>query len=1077
MLHPSIPKCALIFIGLLSAAPLSGQVDPDLLSGMKARSIGPAAMSGRVADIDAVAGDPNVIYVGAATGGLWKSVNGGLTWKPIFDDQPVAAIGSVAVFQPSPDIVWVGTGEGNPRNSASVGNGVYRSLDGGLTWTHLGLDGSERISRIVLHPADPEVAYVAALGQAWGENPERGVFKTTDGGRTWDKILFVDEGTGAADLIMDPSNPQKLMASLWSYRRWPWFFRSGGPGSGIYLTYNGGESWKRLGAFDGLPEGEWGRIGLAVAPSDPKKVYALVEAEKIGLYRSLDGGESWELGTQDRLVGNRPFYYADLRVDPKDPDRIYSLWSMVSVSNDGGKTFERLASGGGVHPDHHSLWIHPEDPNHLINGNDGGVYISRDRGNTWRFTRNLPLGQYYHIRVDLDVPYHVYGGMQDNGSWRGPSSVWEGGGIRNFHWRELYYGDGFDTLPDPADSMQGYAMSQQGYLARWNLRTGESKDIRPAPPGEEELRFNWNAGLAQDPFDEATIYYGSQYVHKSMDRGDTWTVISPDLTTDNPEWQKQDESGGLTLDVTGAENFTSIVAIAPSPLEKDLLWVGTDDGRLHLTRDGGENWTSVEKNVPGVPEHTWIPHIAPSWFDAGEVFVVFDDHRRSSWTPYVYKTTDFGATWTSLSGKEISGYALVIEQDPEKRDLLYLGTEFGLYISLNGGTDWFKWTHGVPTVSVMDLTVHPREHDLVLGTHGRSAYIVDDIRPLRSLTEELTEKEIHLFEIPPARQYRVARSPSTRSAGAHEYRGENRPYGALITFWLGLEDLPHPDREKERARKEAGVDKEEKDSSEEEEVSHEKRGPEAEIEIADGAGGVIRTFKAEVHLGVNRAVWDLRMDPFKEVERPGRQPWEEGRGPEVLPGDYVVRVKYEEHESEARVTVLADPRFRGSEEARRANFEAIQRLGRMQETATEALERIQKTQADIKAVTARMKKDEDDDKTGSEEEDLVKSARDIERAMKEVEELFWIAERTQDIPAGENVSRKIRSAMRSLQSTWDEPTEAQRTYMAQAESALQEALEEFNRFFATEVAAFRAKVRERGVVLLPEAGPVEFKDE
>ena len=666
-------------IAALLVGSVTAQIDPELLSTMKARSIGPAGMSGRVAAIDVVHRDPNVIWVGAATGGVWKSLNAGLNFEPVFDDQPVAAIGAVSIFQPSPDVVWIGTGEGNPRNSASVGNGVYRTLDGGETWSYLGLDKTERIHRILLDPNDRDTAYVAALGTTWGENPERGVYKTTDGGANWTKILYIDERTGAADLVMDPSNPNKLFAAMWDHRRWAHFFRSGGPGSGLHVTHDGGETWTKLTSEAGLPKGELGRIGLAFAPSNPRIVYALVEAKKNVLLRSDDGGVKWRTVNREDNVANRPFYYADLRVDPERPNRIYNLASTVTMSEDGGKSFSTISRG--VHPDHHELWINPADPRHLINGNDGGLAISNDRGKTWRFVFNLPLAQFYHIDVDMDVPYNVYGGLQDNGSWRGPSSVWENGGIRNHHWEEVGFGDGFRTLPDPTDSTTGYAMSQQGYVHRWTLDTGERRGIRPAPHDDTPLRFNWNAAIAIDPFDPATIYFGSQFVHRSADRGLTWEVLSEDLTTNNPEWQKQDESGGLTLDVTGAENFTSIVTISPSPVTQGVVWAGTDDGRIHVSRDAGRSWTSVENNVPGVPANTWVPHIEPSRFDAGTAFVVFDDHRRSNWKTYVYKTTDYGTTWKSLGRDPLRGYALSLAQDTVNRDLLFLGTEFGLWVT------------------------------------------------------------------------------------------------------------------------------------------------------------------------------------------------------------------------------------------------------------------------------------------------------------------------------------------------------------------------------------------------------------
>ncbi|MCB1035479.1 MAG: hypothetical protein KDD47_16775, partial [Acidobacteria bacterium] len=448
----------------LASVPAMG-LDPNLLAGLKARSIGPATMSGRVGAIEALASDPDTIYVGAATGGLWRSTDGALTWKPLFDDQPVAAIGAVAVHPASTDIVWVGTGEGNPRNSASVGNGVYKSMDGGETWSHLGLEETERIHRIVLHPTDPDIAYVAALGKTWGEHPQRGVFKTTDGGKTWRKVLYVNETTGASELVMDPKNPHKLFATLWQHRRWPWFFESGGPGSGIFVSHDAGETWKKLTPEDGLPEGDLGRIGLAIAPSDPRVVYALVEAEgKTNRFlRSDDGGRSFktQADTAGQEIGNRPFYYSDIRVDPAEPNRVYSLWSLISVTEDGGKTWRVQVPFSPVHPDHHALWIDPGNPRFLIDGNDGGVYLSRDRGETWRYVRNLPFAQFYHVRVDDETPFNVYGGLQDNGSWRGPSTVWSNGGIRDFHWQEVFFGDGFDTVPDPEDSTRGYAMSQE----------------------------------------------------------------------------------------------------------------------------------------------------------------------------------------------------------------------------------------------------------------------------------------------------------------------------------------------------------------------------------------------------------------------------------------------------------------------------------------------------------------------------------------------------------------------------------------------------------------------------------------
>jgi photosystem II stability/assembly factor-like uncharacterized protein len=1062
---------------LVCAASLSGaraDIDPELLSGMKARSIGPAGMSGRVAAVEAVVANPDIVYVGAATGGVWKSINGGLSWEPVFDDQPVAAVGAVAIFQPSPEIVWVGTGEGNPRNSASVGNGVYRSLDGGQTWTHLGLEKTERVHRIVLHPSDPDTAWVAAMGQMWGENRERGVYKTIDGGRSWKRVLYVDRRTGAADLVIDPGNPRKLFAAMWDYRRWPWSFRSGGPGSGLHVSHDGGATWRRITADDGFPEGDLGRIGVAISPSHPRIVYALVEAEENALYVSRDGGRKWRKAGSGKNLGNRPFYFGDIRVDPEWPDRVYSLWTQVSVSDDGGASFRLLVPRRSIHVDHHALWIHPEDGSRLILGNDGGIAFSTDRGETWRFVANLPLAQYYHIRADNETPYNVYGGLQDNGSWRGPSSVWENGGIRNYHWEELGFGDGFDTIPHPEDTLIGFSMSQRGYLRRWNLRTGEKKDIRPPAPEGIRLRFNWNAGLALDPFDPDTVYYGSQFVHRSTDRGESWQIISDDLTTDNPEWQKQDQSGGLTPDVTGAENFTSIVAVAPSPVEKGMIWVGTDDGRLHVTRDGGGTWTSVENGLKGVPADTWIPHIAPSRFDAGTAFVVLDNHRRSDWTPYVYRTDDFGGSWKKLATRDLSGYCLVIEQDPVDPRLLYLGTEFGLWVSLDGGESWLRWNHGVPTVSVMDLAVHPREHDLILGTHGRAVYILDDIRPLRDMSENILAQPIHLFQIPEARQHSVKQPRGSWSPGHEEFRGENRPYGALVTFSLNVEGLPRPEVAEEKVRKEG------------------EEAPQAEIQVRAADGELLRTFEAPVTLGVNRIAWDLRRDAFKAP--PGyEERRSEPRGPEVLPGLYGVRVRYEDHQAESDLRVLPDPRTEISRIDRQAKWDAILQAGRLQETVSEAVVRIHETRGDIALIVARAEaenggsppdsrsgriearpRDADDRRNDDHpHQDLLDAAGEIDDELAATEKRLWVSPDTKGIVDSSQIPfSRVRYVLRSLTSSWDAPTPAQIAYMKEAESLAQDVLADFNHLYAVEVSAFRRQVRNAGIVLLSEREPL-----
>jgi photosystem II stability/assembly factor-like uncharacterized protein/ribonuclease HI len=1089
-----------ILLALLLALPVPAlaQIDPDLLAGISARSIGPAAMSGRVADVDVVESNTDIVYVGTASGGVWKSTNGGLSWTPIFDDQPVASIGAVAVFQPNPDVVWVGSGEGNPRNSVSVGNGIYRSLDGGRTWKHLGLEKTERIHRVILHPSNPDVAYVAALGKLWGENPERGVFKTTDGGKTWKRVLYVDERTGAAELVMDPANPNKLFAAMWDHRRQPWTFRSGGPGSGLYVTHDGGESWKRLTEDDGLPKGELGRMGLAISRSNPSIVYALVEAQKSALLRSEDGGRTWKAVNEDQRTASRPFYYADIRVDPVWPNRVYNLAARLSASNDGGKTFNNLPGARTIHGDYHELWIDPNDPEHLIAGEDGGLGISHDRGETFRFVANLPIAQYYHINVDMDVPYHVYGGLQDNGSWRGPSSVWEeGGGIRNHQWDRIGGGDGFDVVPDPEDSMRGYSMSQGGFLTRWNLRNGEQRGIKPPEidPENDRLRFNWNTGIAQDPFEPGTIYYGSQYVHKSTDRGETWTVISPDLTTDKPEWQTRD-TGGITPDVSGAENYTTILAISPSPKQKGVIWVGTDDGRVHVTRDGGKTWDSVEKNLKGVPANTWVPHIRASKFDAASAFVVLDNHRRDDWKPYVFRTDDWGKTWKSLATKDLEGYALAIDQDPVDRDLLFLGTEWGLYVSSDGGKSWMKWRHGLPeTVSAMDLVVHPRDHDLVVATHGRALYILDDIAPLRELTADTMREPLHLYPSSPGRLYRFGAGSGNPRSGAGEYRAESRPFGVLLTYSLNAPGLPHPDDEKERERKEkerAEARKAATEPSEEEAepgktpqetkppADDEKpKEPKVKIEIANAAGKVVRTLGAPAKQGLNRTVWDLGRDAWRRPPTDNRgNPQEDEGGPEVPPGTYGVTVRYADHEAKGTVQVVAAPTIDNTEADWQVREDALNRIQKIQESTVDAIDRIAATRKDIEVVLQKLQpkdKKKDAETKDDPNKDLKDAAKDLQKKLTEMEKRLWVSPDVKGIIDDRSLMADVNAADFPVLSTFEPPSATARTYLEQTEAAARKTFAEFNRLFAEDVAAFQRRVGEAKVELLKEEGAISIE--
>ncbi len=1002
---------------------------PEALGAMRARSIGPAGMSGRVAAVDVDPSDNTVIFVGASTGGVWRSTDGGIQWEPVFDGQPVLGIGSVAVSPANPDLVWVGTGEGNPRNSAGVGAGIFRSVDGGTTWERMGLEKSERIHRVVPHPTNPDVAFAGVMGPAWSDGEERGVYRTTDGGESWERVLFVNESTGAADLVMDPTNPDKLFAAMWEFRRWPWSFRSGGEGSGLFVTYDGGDSWRRVTPEDGFPAGELGRIGLAVAPSDPDVVYALVEAERNALLRSDDGGASWQVVSDAPGVNPRPFYYADLRVDPLNENRIYRLASSIDVSEDGGRTYRTVVSSAIIHGDVHELWISPRDSRFMIMGNDGGIAFTYNRGDSWRFVENLPLAQFYHINVDMEVPFNVYGGLQDNGSWFGPSQVWEDRGIMNAHWRRTGGGDGFASLPDFSHPRFGYSMSQQGSLMRFDKATGERRDIQPVGPDGEKLRFNWNAALNVDPHDSTTIYLGSQFVHRSRDGGLSWEIISPDLTTDDPEKQRQDESGGLTLDATGAENHTTILSIAPSPLEEGLIWVTTDDGNVQLTRNDGESWTNLRDRIRGVPEGTWASHAEPSKHDPATAYVTFEDHRRGNWTPYLYRTRDYGQGWEALPTQGIDGFIHVVEEDPVEPDLLFVGTEFGLFVSLDGGERWMPWRHGIPAVPVRAIMVHPRDHDLVLGTHGRGVFILDDIRPLRALASnpEIVSSPVHVFNPPPALEVAIAERIGYRSTGHAMFFGENRPQGALLSVWIGEDAAESP----------------------------------ATVRILDAAGEDVRTFQESVEPGLNRFTWDLRMDAPSQGGG-GYGP----RGPLVLSGRYTVRVEAAGSGAEAPLTVLPDPRSEIPEARRLAKIQALREAAEWMALSQEAEERLGDALEGVEVVLDRLENEDTPDTA------LVDAGRALRSTLAEAMERLFTGPECQGICGGETVAGPIRQPLSLLGSSVDEPSPNDRLAMDRASEALDRVLSEVNEILSGPLAEYNRTLQGAGYTPLALKAPL-----
>jgi hypothetical protein len=924
--------------------PINTSDDP-WLKPFRFRSIGPASMGGRIDDFAVVENDPSTMYVGLATGGVWKTTNNGTTWMPIFDTYSVCSIGALAVDQKNPNVLWVGTGEANNRQSSSFGDGIYKSTDGGKTFVNIGLKETQSIARIVIDPKDSNVVYVAAAGHLFGPNPERGVYRTVDGGKNWTLVKSIDADTGFIDITMDPSDSKTLYAASYQRRRVPWGFNGGGPGSGIWKSADAGRTWKRL-QGGGLPEGLLGRIGLAVSASKPNVVYAQIEVgasagtggnvtadgkppqpgaggagfggggprpqagqptpppdpKKSGVWRSQDKGKTWSLASNN---DDRPMYYSQIRVDPTNDQIVYTMGAPFHKSTDGGKTFKVVQ--GIAHSDHHAMWIDPKNPRHLVLGNDGGLDISYDQGDTWEFVNTLPVGQFYAVSADMRKPYYVYGGLQDNGTWGAPSAVRNQAGITNAEWFRVGGGDGFYTQVDPTDFNTVYVESQDGNVQRLDLRTGRPVNIRPraaaaarqatgaaggevqpgeqmaalaaqlgfgqprtanivpVPPEGEQFRFFWNTPILLSPHNPRVVYIGANQLFRSVDRGNTYTG-SPDLTKNVSRFVRP--IMGVAGDAPmaskhdGAGAYSSIVTISESPVIPGVIWVGTNDGNVQLTRDGSATWKNVGEAVPGVPKEAHVSRVEASHFDAATSYVSFDAHRTDDMKPYVFVTRDYGATWKAIANNlPTVGNVNVIKEDPKNRNLLYVGTEYGLYISLNGGAEWKRFMNGMPIVRVDDVMVHPRENDLIVATHGRSIYILDDITALQQMNEKVTQADVHLFDVRPGVQWKTDVTLSRSIGGAKHFRGANPLDGAAISYYL--------------KSAQAG---------------------DVKIVISDVAGKVVRSLDGTPAAGLNRVQWDFRTAPPARPagsERMGGGGGFGGRllqGQPVEPGTYLVKL-------------------------------------------------------------------------------------------------------------------------------------------------------------------------------------------
>jgi len=882
--------------GFTSAA----TIDSSAISGLGIRNIGSATMSGR---ISAITGrrekDGKVtLFVGAASGGVWKSSDGGTSFEPVFDKEPVQSIGAIALDPSHPDTVWVGTGESWTRNSVSIGDGIYKSTDGGDNWTNVGLPNSERIARIIVSPKNGNVVYACVPGKLWSDSADRGLYRTIDGGAHWELVLKGPNlSTGCSSVTMDPVHANILFAGLWDFRRKGWTFRSGGDGptapsgSALYRSDDGGTTWSKLAssAATGLPKGPWGRVEVAIAPSNANVVYAFIESTRSALFVSKDGGKTWAERDRSQRMVWRPFYFARIVVDPTDAQRLFKMNLRMIVSDDGGNSF--ADSSGGSHGDWHDVWIDPTNSKYIVGGDDGGLWLSYDGGTKWWKGDNLPISQFYHVSVDNRDPYQVYGGLQDNSVWVGDSAY--PSGIANAQWENLGGGDGFFAYSDPKDPNFAYVESQGGSITRVNRQTLESRDIQPRAGYGEKLRFNWNTPIALSPNEPGTIYIGAQFLFRSRDQGNTWDRISPDLTTNDPEEQKQEESGGITVDNSAAETHTTIYSISESPKNGKLIWVGTDDGNVQLTRDGGASWTNVTANLPGVPKGSWVSWVEASRYDAGTAYATIDRHTFGDMGTYLYRTTDYGKTWTALATPQtpgVRGYAHVIREDAVNRNLLFLGTEFGLWVSIDGGASWAAFKPGnFPSVAVRDLVVAERDGDLVIATHGRGIWIVDDLTPLRNMSPQTLDSEVTFLPGRPVQQ-RIQASGGWANGDA-SYVGDNPPDGAVISYYL-------------RTRQVIGK---------------------LSLDILDSSGKVVDSLVPGKRKGLNRVEWSMRTKA--PIVPPAAQLLgASGFGQRFLPGTYTVRLTRAGKVYTAPLVIGLDRRATYTLADRTAQFDAANRV-------------------------------------------------------------------------------------------------------------------------------------------------------
>ncbi len=1047
----------LLSLTALFSALLAAQNGPkiDALSSLKFREIGPASMGGRVDDFAVVESNPNIVYAATASGGVFKSVNSGISWKPIFDDQPVSTIGDVTVSQSEPDVVWVGTGEANNRQSSSWGNGVYKSADGGKTWAHMGLKDTHHIPRIVVHPSNGHVVYVAALGHLWGPNDERGVFKTIDGGKTWTKVLFINADTGVTDLVMDPQNPDTLYAAAYQRRRTAFGMNGGGPGSAIYRTTDGGITWKKI--SNGLPKGELGRIGLDIYRRNGNIVYALVESDDPGIYRSDDKGENW---VRMSNTNPRPMYFSQVRIDPNNDQRIWVAGVNMAYSEDGGKTFSQNRITR-IHVDFHAIWIDPSNSDNMIVGCDGGIHFSRDAGRSWDSRENIAIAQFYEIAYDMQKPYRVCGGLQDNNTWCGPSATANERGITNEDWITVQGGDGFYAQIDPLEPWIVYAESQDGNLARRDLRTHEVRSIRPREDDDKmsRYRFQWNSPVVQSKHDRKTLYYGGNFVFKSTDQGDSWKRISPDVTSgvDRKTLSIMDrkvEDRTMLSRNDGVGSFPTITTLTESPSRAGILWAGTDDGNLKVSRDG-ETWKSVMENVPGVPKGTYVSRAIASAFDPGTAYVAFDGHRSNDFTIYLYRTTDFGATFKSITEgiPQNQGTLHVVREHPKNPNLLFAGGEFGLYVSFDRGDHWQELKNNLPRVPVDDIQIHPRDNDLILATHGRSVWILDSISALEQMSGAVAESALQAFDVRPATMWRMAR---TRDFDGHDtFLGANPPRGAIIDFWTKTK----PDMK------------------------------DVKISILDAAGKTIATVKPTALVaGLNRIVWSMRTDravpptdqELRAAERAaaaGGEPPQFG-GPLVDPGDFTVEIAIGANKVSKKFKIEEDPRVTWFSTADRAKRRAaIDDLVGMTKQADALRKKFTAADSSLTALQASWKRPD----AAKVSDDVKKQAESLKKSLDDIRPLFAgrnffqqpsLEERKAELAKPEpdfvlpSLPQRVQQMVSAFESYSAAPSESQMQQVSLTRTALTDATQKMDRLRA-DVVRFNEAMNAAKVPYIP----------